>query len=112
MPVYEKGNLVIARFPHEEDNTIFDKRPCLILLPNNDVDVFWAAKITTTQLDRVWAYKLDAGNSQFSRGYLKLDSWINLRRRELISASDIFWCVAELKQPVYEDILNRLKSLI
>lgn len=65
--------------------------------------------MTSTSLDRVWAYQIPKGAVCASKGSIKYDSWLNLNRREWIPPEDIvFWC-ATLKPEVFSDILSRFK---
>ena len=108
MRSFRPGDVVFARYPREETPSIKDSRPCLIL-GSNDRGDFLAVKMTSTSLDRVWAYQIPKGAVCASKGSIKYDSWLNLNRREWIPPEDIvFWC-ATLKPEVFSDILSRFK---
>jgi mRNA-degrading endonuclease toxin of MazEF toxin-antitoxin module len=103
-----KGDVVIAYFP-QEDQDAFDLRPCLVLSVGKDC--FVAAKITTTELRRPWAFKFSEGKSATIRGQILKDSWVNLRRCENIPLTDAKQIAGTLKPEVLDAILLKLKSL-
>jgi len=103
-----RGDIVIAYFP-QEDNASSDLRPCLALSVDNDC--LFAAKITTTPLPRAWTYKLEQGNIATSKGSILRDSWINLRRCEMIPLQDAKRVAASLKPEILRDICDILATL-
>ena len=109
MQFLNKGDIVIAYFP-QEDQDSSDLRPCLVI-SIEEGDVF-AAKITTTRLDQIWAYNLLQGESAVSRGKIMKDSWVNLRRCERIPVEDVKKIVASLKPDVFGEIISLLASLM
>ena len=104
-----KGDIVIADFP-QEDNDFSDLRPCLVI--SAEEDHILAAKITTTRLDQIWAYRLAQGQSTTSRGQIMKDSWVNLRRCELIQIKSVKKNVAALKEDIFGEIIAQLAGLI
>ena len=104
-----KGDIIIAYFP-QEDQDSSDLRPCLVI--SIEEGHVFAAKITTTRLDQIWAYKLLQGESAASSGKIMKDSWVNLRRCERIPAEDVKKIVASLKPDVFDEIISRFASLI
>jgi mRNA-degrading endonuclease toxin of MazEF toxin-antitoxin module len=109
MPVPLRGDIVIAYFP-QEDHSYCDLRPCLILSVNQDS--LLAAKITTTELHRTWTYKLNQGATSMSKGTIQKDSWVNLRRQEIISTKDVKKTVGTLKSEVLSAICERIMKII
>ena len=104
-----KGDIVIAYFP-QEDHTSADLRPCLVL--SVEERYFIAAKITTTELHQVWAFKLTKGQNETFSGDIHRDSWVNLRRRENIPIQDAKRVVAKLKTEILQKIYDKLSFLI
>ena len=105
----DKGDIVIAYFPQEDQNSS-DLRPCLVVSTEESHVI--AAKITTTKLDQIWAYKLLQGESATSRGTIMKDSWVNLRRCERLPAEDVKKNVASLKPYVFAEIISLLAILM
>jgi mRNA-degrading endonuclease toxin of MazEF toxin-antitoxin module len=108
MPAPVKGDIVIAYFPQEDQDTS-DLRPCLVL--SVEEGHFFAAKITTTELRRAWTCKLDKGASLTSTGNILKDSWVNLRRCEVIPVRDSIRIVASLKPEVFKMICKKLQNI-
>jgi mRNA-degrading endonuclease toxin of MazEF toxin-antitoxin module len=104
-----KGDVIVAFFP-QEDRSAFDLRPCLVLSIQGDH--LLAAKITTTELRQFWAYKLDKGKTSTSRGCIQKDSWVNLRRCEMIPIHDVKRIVATLKSEIFKTICEKLAETI
>jgi hypothetical protein len=71
-----------------------------------------AVKITTTPLRQAWAYKLDKGTNLTSKGKIQKDSWVNLRRREIIPMRDVKKTVAALKPEFFEEICVQLTKIL
>lgn len=111
MPSLRQGNIVFAPFPHEDDRQVFDKRPCLVLAVDEEKDRFLAAKITTTELRRYWAFRLSPGTRDTISGRILKESWINLNRREWIAASDCLRILAMLRPSVMNAVLERMDML-
>ena len=109
MLVLAKGDIVIAFFP-QEDHSSVDLRPCLIL--SIEEKYFTAAKITTTELRQVWAFKLNKGQSETLSGNIQRDSWVNLRRCENIPIQDAKRGVAKLKTEIFKKICDKLNTLV
>ena len=109
MPSYNKGDVVFANFPQEEDKTVKNPRPCLVLAVNGNGVI--AAKMTKTQLTAFWAYPIRKGNTDMCIGTIKYDSWINLNRRELVPFTDIRFYIGKLSSEVFSDIQSRFRSL-
>jgi hypothetical protein len=82
-----------------------------VLSIDKDSDSVYAAKITTTKLHQSWAYKLVKGDTLTTRGRIMKDSWINLRRREIIPMPDVKHNAATLKQEVLDAILLNFEQL-
>jgi hypothetical protein len=108
MPAPSRGDIVIAYFPQEDNETV-DLRPCLVLSVAGDH--LLAAKITTTELRQAWAHKLDGGTSATSAGKVLKDSWVNLRRCESIPVGDVIRVAASLKPEILEIIRQKLVNL-
>ena len=104
-----KGDIVIAYFP-QEDHSSVNLRPCLIL--SVEGGHFIAAKITATELRQAWAFKLNKGQSATQSGNIQRDSWVNLRRCEIIPIQDAKRIVAKLKTEIFKEICDKLSSLI
>jgi mRNA-degrading endonuclease toxin of MazEF toxin-antitoxin module len=109
MPAAPKGDVVLAHFP-QEDQSMSDYRPCLVLSVSQSG--FVAAKITTTNLPRPWTYKLTQGSAMTRKGNIQKDSWVNLRRCETIQAKDMTRIVATLKPEVFREICEKLAKLV
>jgi mRNA-degrading endonuclease toxin of MazEF toxin-antitoxin module len=109
MPALAKGDIVIAFFP-QEDHSSADLRPCLVL--SVEEEHFTAAKITTTELRQIWAFKLEKGRESTFSGNIQRTSWVNLRRCETMPIQDAKHTVAKLKTEILEEICNKLDSLI
>ena len=110
MPFLHQGDIVFAYFPFEEDNSIVKKRPCLVLAIDDNNKRFLAAKITTTRLNHSWAVHLNKGNADLASGYLKIESWINLNRREQIPFSDYIFTIGTLKHEIMQSIIEKIIS--
>ena len=110
MPFLRQGDIVFAYFPYEEDSTVFKQRPCLVLAVDSHNTRFLAAKITTTPLNRSWAIHLNAGNIDLASGYLRMESWINLNRREWIPFSDYVFTIGTLNHDILDFIINKITS--
>ena len=109
MLVLAKGDIVIAFFP-QEDHSSVDLRPCLVL--SVEKEHFIAAKITTTELRQVWAFKLDKGQNATLSGNIQRDSWVNLRRCEIIPIQDAKRIAAKLKTEILKEIFDKLSILM
>lgn len=105
-----QGDIVFANFPLEEEKSSFTKRPCLILAVDEENERFLAAKITTTELNRSWAVHIRAGNSDMNKGYLRMDSWINLNRREWLPFSELIFYIGSIKNDILDNIIHQLTS--
>ena len=106
-----QGDIVFAPFPHEDERDVFDKRPCLVLSVDIDNERFIAAKITTTNLNRYWAFHLNPGRQDTSSGKILKESWINLNRREWIDFKDCIYVLARVKDEIFNQILERMDNL-
>mgnify|MGYP000866044005 CR=1 FL=1 len=105
MPSIQPGDIVVVLFPYE-DKAVKKTRPCLILASHPDGRLL-AVKMTSTRLDRWWAYRLESGEACVSKGSIRLESWLNLRRRAWIPPQDVgVWC-ASLKPEVFQEILDK-----
>ena len=110
MPLLTQGDIVFAPFPYEDDKSISKQRPCLVLAIDSDNGRFLAAKITTTPLNRVWAVPLKAGCESLKDGDLRLDSWINLNRREWINISDFIFKIGTIHDDIFDFITKMMTS--
>ena len=111
MLLLHQGDIVFAPFPHEDERDVFDKRPCLVLAVDIDNKRFLAAKITTTNLNRYWAFHLNSGGQDTSSGKILKESWINLNRREWIDLKDCIYVLAKIKSEIFSKILQRMNEL-
>lgn len=106
----DKGAIIFADFPYEEDRTIKKKRPCLVISRGRGYVL--AAKITTTPSYYPWAYFLEAGTCCTLTGEIRKDSYIDLSRREMIPITDVSRIVAELRQEIFVEICELLKEYL
>lgn len=102
------GDIVFAPFPFEEDTDEKKNRPCLVLSVEANAGRFIGVKITSTHLNRYWAYRLNAGAADVSSGRIQKESWINLNRREWLNIDDCTFKIASLKADIFKEILAKI----
>ena len=110
MPSLQIANVAFASFPHE-DSSKKSERPCLVLAVDVTNNRFYAAKITTTPLHKVWAFSLKNGTQDTCDGSIRFPSWVNLRRRAWIPFDDCTRVFGTLKAETFEAIRNKIEEL-
>lgn len=108
MPSFKAGDIVFVPFPFEENGLTYKNRPALLLAVKEPEQCFLAAKITTTELNRYWAFHLNAGTTDCLYGRILKASWVNLNRRAWFSFSDCTRKFASLKPEILRKILGKI----
>ena len=110
MQSLNKGDIVFAKFPFEEDKTIFKPRPCFVISVDTVNNRFLAAKITTTEIKRSWAIHIKSEKDDMSTGSMRIESWINLNRIKWIPFSDFTFKIGTASSDILNNVIQKLKS--